>query len=135
MHPVHHHPGTAKVLDEARWLGFQALGAYTAPPKVITMGHVTPSKTPASKLTKETANAASSPDFRFRFKSPFSLWKGSAQDEAGLSPGSRNILKSAAIGGTPNGGSRALFGTYHASYQMPYSYIFRVLLEWPANKF
>ncbi len=112
MHPVHHHPGTAKVLDEARWLGFQALGAYTAPSKVIATGQGTPSKTPAPKPSNHIANATSSPDFRFRFKSPFSSLKGPAHDEAGLSPSSRNILKDAAISGTPGGGSRALFGTY-----------------------
>lgn len=112
MHPAHHHASTAKVLDEARWLGFQALGAYTAPPKATGAIQTTPSKTPAPKSTHDAVNIESSPEFRFRFKSPFSLLKGSKQDEAALSPSSRNILKDAAIAGTPGGGSRALFGTY-----------------------
>ncbi|CAO2653202.1 Nn.00g026130.m01.CDS01 [Neocucurbitaria sp. VM-36] len=111
MHPAHHHASTAKVLDEARWLGFQALGAYTAPPKALTVGQATPSKTPVPTPANKAADMQSSPEFRFRFKSPFSMLKGSKQDEAGLSPSSRNILKDAAISGTPGGGSRALFGT------------------------
>ncbi|KAF1843020.1 uncharacterized protein K460DRAFT_290107 [Cucurbitaria berberidis CBS 394.84] len=111
MHPAHHHASTAKVLDEARWLGFQALGAYTAPPKSTAVGQGTPSKTPVPTPAKNVAHVVSSPDFRFRFKSPFPLSKGSKKDEAGLSPSSRNILKDAAISGTPGGGSRALFGT------------------------
>ncbi|KAF2001735.1 hypothetical protein P154DRAFT_432328 [Amniculicola lignicola CBS 123094] len=87
MHPAHHHASTAKVLDEARWLGFQALGAYTAPPKASDgtgLGHATPSKTPASNSKgKFSSMIQSSPDFKFRFKSPF----------AGLSPQSSRILK------------------------------------------
>lgn len=110
MHPAHHHASTAKVLDEARWLGFQALGAYTAPPKAMGVGQATPSKTPVPTPANKAVNIESSPEFRFRFKSPFSMLKGSKQDEAGLSPSSRNILKDAAISGTPGGGNRALFG-------------------------
>lgn len=115
MHPAHHHASTAKVLDEARWLGFQALGAYTAPPKAAGIGQATPSKTPVPTPRTNAINVESSPDFRFRFKSPFSALKGSKQDEATLSPSTRSILKDAAISGTPGGGSRALFGMYHHS--------------------
>lgn len=107
MHPAHHHASTAKVLDEARWLGFQSLGAQTA---VGAAGPGTPSKTPASARAPKAANVESSQDFRFRFKSPFPVQKGSTSDEAGLSPSSRNILRDAAISGTPGGGSRAIFG-------------------------
>jgi hypothetical protein len=113
MHPAHHHASTAKVLDEARWLGFQSLGAHTAPPKTMGLGQATPSKTPLPAAGNNVANVESSPDFRFRFKSPFSLLKGSKQDEANLSPSSRNILRDAGIAGTPGGGSRALFGKSH----------------------
>jgi hypothetical protein len=113
MHPAHHHASTAKVLDEARWLGFQALGAHTAPPKAVTANQGTPSKTPVP-----VANAPrieSSPDFRFRFKSPFAGFsKESKQDETGLSPSTRNLLKEVNGGETP-GGSRALFGATHFS--------------------
>lgn len=103
MHPAHHHASTAKILDEARWLGFQSLGAHTAPSKAAGLaGQATPSKTPVPAAS--TAQLDSSPNFRFRFKSPLS------KDEATLSPSSRNILKDAGITGTPGGGSRALFG-------------------------
>lgn len=108
MHPAHHHASTAKVLDEARWLGFQSLGAQSA---IGTVGPDTPSKTPAPAPAQKALDIDSSPDFRFRFKSPFPIQKGSKQDEAGLSPSSRNILREAAISGTPGGGSRAIFGT------------------------
>lgn len=87
MHPAHHHASTAKMLEEARWLGFQALGAHTAPPKAsgAVVVHATPSKTPVPAAASEMDNIASSPDFRFlfRFKSPLS----------GLSPTSSSILK------------------------------------------
>jgi len=111
MHPAHHRASTAKVLDEARWLGFQSLGAHTAPPKAMgPVGQGTPSKTPVpAGATKQ--NVGSSPEFRFRFKSPLPPLKNSAQDEATLSPTSRNILREAGITGTPGGGARALFGT------------------------
>lgn len=100
------------MLDEARWLGFQALGAHTAPPKALgNAGQSTPSKTPVPASTHCAGNMESSPDFKFRFKSPFSLLKASKPDDAGLSPSSRNILRDAAIAGTPGGGSRAIFGT------------------------
>jgi len=111
MHPAHHHASTAKVLDEARWLGFQALGAHTAPPKAMgIVGQTTPSKTPGRAPVDDINNVASSPDFRFRFKSPFTTLKNTKQDETTLSPNSRSILKDAAISGTPGGGTRALFG-------------------------
>jgi len=108
MHPAHHHASTAKVLDEARWLGFQSLGAQAA---AGAAGPATPSKTPEPACAPHSMQLESSPDFRFRFKSPFPGQKGSTQDEAGLSPSSRHILCEAAISGTPGGGSRAIFGT------------------------
>lgn len=107
MHPAHHHASTAKVLDEARWLGFQSLGAQAA---AGAAGPATPSKTPEPACAPHSMQLESSPDFRFRFKSPFPGQKGSTQDEAGLSPSSRHILCEAAISGTPGGGSRAIFG-------------------------
>lgn len=79
------------------------------------VGEGTPSKTPMPTPARNMNNIESSPDFRFRFKSPFSMLKGSKQDEAGLSPSSRNLLKDAAVGGTPGGGNRALFGTYNSA--------------------
>ncbi|CAI6333082.1 unnamed protein product [Periconia digitata] len=89
MHPALHHPTTAKMLDEARWLGFQNMGAHTAPPKAASsaVGQGTPSKTPASSKTLPgAAEDAKSPSsafkFRFRMKSPFS----------GLSPSSSRVL-------------------------------------------
>lgn len=110
MHPAHHHASTAKVLDEARWLGFQALGAHTAPPKAAGTNVATPSKTPVPASVQNSTRLDSSPDFRFRFKSPFSgMAKGTKQDDLGLSPTSRNLLKDVNVGGTP-GGSRAIFG-------------------------
>lgn len=111
MHPAHHHASTAKVLDEARWLGFQALGAYTAPPKAAAIGQATPSKTPVPASRGMTYKVESSPNFRFQFKSPFS--RNPKHDEAGLSPSTRSLLRDAAVGGTPGGGSRALFGMYY----------------------
>jgi hypothetical protein len=112
MHPAHHHASTAKVLDEARWLGFQALGAHTAPAKSAAANQATPSKTPVPASTANAAHIESSPNFRFRFKSPFA--KGPKQEDAGLSPSTRNLLKDVKGGETPNG-SRALFGATHFS--------------------
>lgn len=87
MHPAHHHASTAKMLDEARWLGFHALGAHTAPPKAtdIAPGQTTPSKTPMPTTSPAQEDNTASPEFRFRFrfKSPLS----------GLSPTSNSILK------------------------------------------
>ncbi|OAG06280.1 uncharacterized protein CC84DRAFT_1217528 [Paraphaeosphaeria sporulosa] len=84
MHPAHHHASTAKFLDEARWLGFQALGAHTAPPKPMGMsaGQDTPTKATPGKVPD---GDVVSPDtrFRFRFKSPLNA----------LSPSSSRILK------------------------------------------
>lgn len=85
MHPAHHHASTAKMLDEARWLGFQALGAHTAPPKPmgLSAGQDTPTKaTPGSKLL-DTGVTLPDAGFRFRFKSPLGT----------LSPSSNKILK------------------------------------------
>ncbi|KAF1919112.1 hypothetical protein BDU57DRAFT_130259 [Ampelomyces quisqualis] len=115
MHPAHHHASTAKVLDEARWLGFQALGAHTAPSKVTATNPGTPSKTPVPTSAAATARIESSPDFRFRFKSPFAGFsKISKQDEKALSPSTCNLLKEV-NGGEAPGGSRALFGATHFS--------------------
>ncbi|KAF2264884.1 hypothetical protein CC78DRAFT_567894 [Lojkania enalia] len=101
MHPALHHASTAKVLDEARWLGFQALGAHTAPPKApngIATGQVTPSKSPVPSSTKKLSTLIPSPEFKFRFKSPI----------GGLSPQSSRILKQhSGENMTP---SRAIFG-------------------------
>jgi hypothetical protein len=105
MHPAHHHASTAKVLDEARWLGFQSLGAQTAPSKAMTMGNATPSKTPAPAAA--AAHIESSPNFRFQFKSPFA--KATKPDELGLSPRTRNLLQDTKADHAPVGG-RALFG-------------------------
>lgn len=110
MHPAHHHASTAKVLDEARWLGFQSLGAHTAPPKAAGVIQGTPSKTPVPTASADAARVESSPDFRFRFKSPFaSLTKTPTKVEHRLSPNTRNLLKEAKGGETPIA-SRALFG-------------------------
>jgi hypothetical protein len=115
MHPAHHHASTAKVLDEARWLGFQALGAHTAPPKSTAAIQGTPSKTPATMSTADAVRTESSPNFRFRFKAPFANFsKGTKQDDLTLSPSTRNLLKDVKGGETPNG-SRALFGATHFS--------------------
>ncbi|KAH3909215.1 hypothetical protein HBI56_187840 [Parastagonospora nodorum] len=114
MHPAHHHASTAKVLDEARWLGFQALGAHTAPPKAAGMNQATPSKTPVPASAANAARIESSPDFRFRFKSPFAgFTKSYRQEDATLSPGTRNLLKDVNGGATP--GRPALFGATHFS--------------------
>jgi hypothetical protein len=113
MHPALHHASTAKPLDEARWLGFQALGAHTAPPKAAGMNQATPSKTPVPASAADMARIESSPDFRFRFKSPF-VTKSSRQEDLTLSPSTRNLLKDVNGGETP-GGSRALFGATHFS--------------------
>ncbi|EAT80781.2 hypothetical protein SNOG_11737 [Parastagonospora nodorum SN15] len=104
MHPAHHHASTAKVLDEARWLGFQALGAHTAPPKAAGMNQATPSKTPVPASAANAARIESSPDFRFRFKSPFAgFTKSYRQEDATLSPGTRNLLKDSARRPEPKG--------------------------------
>ncbi|PSN68022.1 hypothetical protein BS50DRAFT_492701 [Corynespora cassiicola Philippines] len=87
MHPAQFHASTAKVLDEARWLGFQAMGANTAPPKAsgFAAGQETPTKTPAPEVStpsSKLAKFAASPEFKFRFKSPI----------GDLSPNTNNIL-------------------------------------------
>ncbi|KAH6633153.1 hypothetical protein C7974DRAFT_309446 [Boeremia exigua] len=107
MHPALHHASTAKPLDEARWLGFQSLGAHTAPPKAAGHAPGTPSKTPAPASKGNAAISGSSPSgFRFQFKSPFS--KVAETSKLGeLSPTTRNILKEPAIAATPG---RAIFG-------------------------
>lgn len=107
MHPALHHASTAKPLDEARWLGFQSLGAHTAPPKAAGHAPGTPSKTPAPASTSNAPVLGSSPSsFRFQFKSPFS--KVTETSKPGdLSPTTRNILKEPVVGATPG---RAIFG-------------------------
>ncbi|KAF2476995.1 uncharacterized protein BDR25DRAFT_276635 [Lindgomyces ingoldianus] len=102
MHPAHHHQSTAKILDEARWLGFQALGAHTAPPKAsegLGISQATPSKSPVPTSTVKPSTSVASPEFRFRFRSPIT----------GLTPKSSRILKEAQEEDTVAGG-RALFG-------------------------
>jgi hypothetical protein len=109
MHPAHHHASTAKPLDEARWLGFQALGAQTAPPKTSVVIQDTPTKTPGHATTT-AARVESSPDFRFRFKSPFAGFsKPMKKDEQGLSPSTRSLIREVKDGETSIA-SRALFG-------------------------
>lgn len=107
MHPALHHASTAKPLDEARWLGFQSLGAHTAPPKAAGYAPGTPSKTPAPASTNKAPVLGSSPStFRFQFKSPFSKVAESSK-RGDLSPTTRNILKEPVVGATPG---RAIFG-------------------------
>ena len=102
MHPEHHHASTAKLLDEARWLGFQALGAHTAPPKKdanpLAIAQATPTKTStATTAMKKLSNLMSSPDFKFRFKSPI----------PGLSPKSSRLVNQ--VPESSQSGGRALF--------------------------
>ncbi|KAF2628039.1 hypothetical protein BU25DRAFT_339924 [Macroventuria anomochaeta] len=100
MHPALHHASTAKPLDEARWLGFQSLGAHTAPPKAAGHGPGTPSKTPAPASTSNAGALGSSPSsFRFQFKSPFSKATETTETSkrGDLSPTTRNILKEPTI--------------------------------------
>ncbi|KAF2875428.1 hypothetical protein BDV95DRAFT_602863 [Massariosphaeria phaeospora] len=101
MHPARHHASTAKPLEEARWLGFQALGAHTAPSKAngAAFGQNTPSKTPVLTSTSSKVDIFPAPEFKFSFKSPFS----------GLSPKASHILKGRSDEGTVVG-RRALFG-------------------------
>lgn len=107
MHPALHHASTARPLDEARWLGFQSLGAHTAPPKAAGHAPGTPSKTPAPATTSNAPAVGSSPGgFRFQFKSPFSKISNTTK-RGDLSPTTRNILKEPVIGATPG---RAIFG-------------------------
>jgi hypothetical protein len=107
MHPALHHASTAKPLDEARWLGFQSLGAHTAPPKAAGVAPGTPSKTPAVASRSNAPALESSPSsFRFQFKSPFSKATG-ASKLGELSPSTRNLLKKPVVGATPG---RAIFG-------------------------
>ena len=107
MHPALHHASTAKPLDEARWLGFQSLGAHTAPPKATGHAPGTPSKTPAHASSSNAPVLGSSPStFRFLFKSPFSNVTETPK-RGDLSPTTRNILKEPATSATPG---RAIFG-------------------------
>ena len=108
MHPALHHASTAKPLDEARWLGFQSLGAHTAPPKAAGLVPGTPSKTPAvASKSNATALESSPSSFRFQFKSPFSKATG-ASKLGELSPTTRNVLKKEPVAGATPG--RAIFG-------------------------
>ncbi|KAL5116887.1 hypothetical protein ACEQ8H_005239 [Pleosporales sp. CAS-2024a] len=114
MHPAHHHASTAKVLDEARWLGFQALGAHTAPSKAAAVDQGTPSKTPVPAPAADTLRIEPSSDFRFRFKSPFAgPTKSARQEDVTLSPSTRNLLKD--VNGCATPGRPALFGATHFS--------------------
>ncbi|KAF2114500.1 hypothetical protein BDV96DRAFT_613184 [Lophiotrema nucula] len=100
MHPEHYHMSTAKMLDEARELGFSNMGAYTAPPKAsvgVTGGQATPSRTPGPGSMKKLTAMLPSPEFRFRFKSPL-------QD---ITPHSRRVLEQEA---ESSAGGRRLFG-------------------------
>ncbi|KAF2020588.1 hypothetical protein BU24DRAFT_487173 [Aaosphaeria arxii CBS 175.79] len=100
MHPAQHHATTAKMLDEARWLGFQAIPS-TAPPKQLGglgIGNTTPSRTPAPAANK-THDIVSSPDFRFRFRSPI----------PGLSPQSNRILNDGRAANSTATPGRAIF--------------------------
>lgn len=109
MHPALHHASTAKPLDEARWLGFQDMGSHTAPSKAIAANPGTPSRTPAPAANNHK-RLDSSPDFRFRFKSPFaSLTRPAKEVDLGLSPRLQNIVDNGNVSGTP-AGSRAIFG-------------------------
>jgi hypothetical protein len=102
MHPAHHHASTAKVLGEARWLGFQSMGAQTAPQKItdVGIGPGTPSKTPVPTSTSRISNFLVSPEFRFRFRSPV----------GDLTPKSSRTLKEHHEEDAVTGG-RAIFGT------------------------
>lgn len=68
MHPHHHQYSTAKPLDEARWLGFQNMGARTEPVKKgaskIPITQATPTK------SQEVTTTFSTPEFKFRFRRP-----------------------------------------------------------------
>ncbi|KAF2712932.1 hypothetical protein K504DRAFT_472454 [Pleomassaria siparia CBS 279.74] len=101
MHPAYHHASTAKVLDEARWLGFQAMDAHTTGIKATgaAMAPGTPSKTPVPTSTSRISNFLASPDFRFRFASP----------TAELTPKSGRISNEDHENDTVAGG-RAIFG-------------------------
>ncbi|TKA65469.1 hypothetical protein B0A49_08157 [Cryomyces minteri] len=65
MHPQHFQTSTAKPLEEARWLGFSAMGPHTEPVNGrsrIAIAQATPTK------PQKTQNPFSSPDFQFTFK-------------------------------------------------------------------
>ncbi|KAF2738726.1 hypothetical protein EJ04DRAFT_560400 [Polyplosphaeria fusca] len=102
MHPQHHHATTAKVLDEARHLGFQAMGAHTAPqpkgPRAL-ISQTTPSRTPVPASSTKVSSLLPTPDFRFRFKSPIS----------GVSPQTDRLAQESEAGNYIAGG-RTLFG-------------------------
>ncbi|KAF2503398.1 hypothetical protein BU16DRAFT_521989 [Lophium mytilinum] len=68
MHPHHHQASTAKPLEEARWLGFLAKGAHTAPakgPNPLAITQLTP-----TKGCQLATNPFSTPNFHFRHKRP-----------------------------------------------------------------
>lgn len=68
MHPHRYQHSTAKPLDEARWLGFQNMGACTEPVKKgsskIPITQATPTK------SQEMTTNFSTPEFKFRFRRP-----------------------------------------------------------------
>lgn len=102
MHPALHHASTAKVLDEARWLGFQSLGAASAQPKATTgfgIGQATPTKSSIPAETPRRTGWLSSPGFEFSFKSPTGVLSPAAarilkdgEDKPGATPG-RTLFK------------------------------------------
>lgn len=70
MHPQLHHQTAAKPHNDARWLGFSAMGPHTEPPKrvsKIALAQATPSRATNGDF------ALKSPDFRFTFHREQSL--------------------------------------------------------------
>ncbi|EMD00484.1 hypothetical protein BAUCODRAFT_170609 [Baudoinia panamericana UAMH 10762] len=72
MHPQKHHNTTAKVLDEARHLGFMHMAPHTAPPKQQHSRIATLQATP-SRTNVQSANEAQTPTFQFTFRREHSL--------------------------------------------------------------
>jgi hypothetical protein len=70
MHPDHHHQSTAKLREEARWLGFSSMGPHTEPPnqasKIATL-QGTPTRVAKANTTAE------SPKYQFTFRREQSL--------------------------------------------------------------
>ncbi|KAK4542047.1 hypothetical protein LTR36_007078 [Oleoguttula mirabilis] len=70
MHPDRHHQTTARAMDEARYLGFSNMGAYTEPPKQksrIATLQATPTR------THNPAEDVKSPTYQFTFHREHSL--------------------------------------------------------------
>ncbi|KAF2092049.1 hypothetical protein K490DRAFT_32009 [Saccharata proteae CBS 121410] len=68
MHPHHHQTSTAKPLDEARWLGFSAMGPHTEPVKKGTNKVPVTQVTPTKAQEVEETKPLSTPEFKFRFR-------------------------------------------------------------------